>query len=488
MTSKRFTGFEQRIQRSLVSLSLTEGSRIGVAFSGGVDSLALALALKHVSSIIGVSQILLHVDHGMRSTSDLENCKALAESLDLDILHLQLELGIAKRSQGFGIEEQARRERYRALSKMAQLAGVSCVATGHHANDQAETVLLHLFRGSSLHGVAGMQERASVVIPWWNSSDLPQKIQLWRPLLREPRELLSKYVDLAGLAPVHDQTNDSLDFARNDMRHRILPAIEQSWPAAQKALGRFASSASDDDQFLSDLALKSLDIASEDHEGLNADALQLLDRAISTRVVYQWLRRNEVAEPTLERINAALHLAESRSQVAEVQAGNGMAIRCIGSILYAGSSAHLANVATSQSPDVAYMWPEDTMSVLLDDKGSNQTFTNPNWSLIVKVNEPGDFQTSSERDRHTPARMLRACVDIRTTRPGDRWHHSGRLVKESLRKANIHPVARPYVACATIGDRVASIGGISPTVHVVTVEGEHPCSLVFHWSIEEVAQ
>ncbi len=484
MTPKRLSGFEQRFQRTLELLSLSEGSSIGVAFSGGVDSIALALALKNAGSITGISQILLHVDHGMRSTSDLEACKSLAESLGLEIRHHHLEPGIATRAQGLGLEEQARRERYLALSSMALRAGVSCVATGHHANDQAETVLLHLFRGSSLRGVAGMHERSSLVIPWWNSSDPPQKIQLWRPLLREPRQRLSEYVSLAGFVPVHDPTNDNLDFARNDLRHRVLPAIEQSWPAAQEALGRFASSAAEDDRFLSNLATESLDIVSTGNGGLDAHAVRALDRSISGRVVCQWLRQHGVTEPTLERIHATLNLAESQSQVAEVQVGDNIAIRCIGPNLYAGSLAHIVKIATSESPDIAQMLPEETVSVLPRDDGFRQRFTHPRWSLLVEVNEPGDCQTQSSSDRRFPATMHGVDVNVRRIRPGDRWHHSDRLVKESLRRANVHPVARKFVACATIGDRVASIGGISPRAHVVPVDGEHPCCVVFHWSID----
>ncbi len=123
-----------------------------------------------------------------------------------------------------GMEEAARRERYRLLFEAATEPGTRAVATGHHQGDQAETVLLHLLRGGGVHGAAGMAECAAA--PFHDAAlvnNISQEKQsvtiarstawLWRPLLTEPREVITAYVQGIGLEPIEDQSNVDSNFS-----------------------------------------------------------------------------------------------------------------------------------------------------------------------------------------------------------------------------------------------------------------------------------
>jgi tRNA(Ile)-lysidine synthase len=140
----------------------TAHDRIVVGFSGGRDSLALAAALRWVQAVLGVEPVLVHVDHRLRASSGDEAKRAanLAESLNLRFQAVAVATPPTDVHFGVGVEEAARRERYRNLIAAAARYGACAIATAHHRGDQAETVLLHLLRGGGVHGAAGMAEHA----------------------------------------------------------------------------------------------------------------------------------------------------------------------------------------------------------------------------------------------------------------------------------------------------------------------------------------
>ena len=162
---------------------------------------------------------------------------------------------------GVGVEEAARRERYRCLFAVAAGCGARAVATAHHRGDQAETVLLHLLRGP---GCTGRREWPSARSRRFPIPVLPRDISLenqkttawlWRPLLNEPREVIEAYVAKLGLAPVEDPSNSDTALRRNALRHEVLPVLEMYFPGAATALARYAALAADDDRALQALAI-----------------------------------------------------------------------------------------------------------------------------------------------------------------------------------------------------------------------------------------
>ncbi len=168
-------GFEQRLLARARAAGFTSDDRIVVGFSGGRDSLALAAALRWVQASLGVEPVLVHVDHRLRASSGEEATRAasLAESLNLEFQVVAVSTSPTDVHPGVGVEEAARRERYRSLFAVAERCGARAVATAHHRGDQAETVLLHLLRGGGVHGAAGMAERSPSPVP---AADLPRDI------------------------------------------------------------------------------------------------------------------------------------------------------------------------------------------------------------------------------------------------------------------------------------------------------------------------
>ena len=159
-------GLEQRLLARFRDARIPGDAPLIVAFSGGPDSLALAAGLTHVRAVTGLPLLLVHVDHRLRDTSgaDAEAAIALGRQIGIDIVVSRVPVPPREAHPGAGLEEAARRERYRILRDEAHRVGAHFVVTGHHREDQAETVLLHLLRGSGLHGAAGMAELAALPV------------------------------------------------------------------------------------------------------------------------------------------------------------------------------------------------------------------------------------------------------------------------------------------------------------------------------------
>ena len=195
------------------------GGRVLVALSGGADSVALLRLFMEA----GVEVSAAHFEHGIRgeaSVADMEFCRELCARLRVPFLCERADVPAA-RLPGEGLEAAARRLRYAFLRRAKEAAGASCIATAHHAGDQAETVLMHLLRGAGPTGAAGMREREG---------------DLWRPLLRVKKQDLVSYLRERGQSWREDATNAIADTPRNALRLDILPRLEAIYPGAALAL------------------------------------------------------------------------------------------------------------------------------------------------------------------------------------------------------------------------------------------------------------
>jgi tRNA(Ile)-lysidine synthase len=211
-----------------------------VGVSGGPDSVALLHFLARHAERTERGKgwlVAAHVNHGLRgaeSDADAAFVRDLAERWDVR----HLEARVSPRPQGS--EEAARRARYEALRSLADECGADRVATAHTADDQAETVLLRLIRGTGLRGLAGMPASGRVL-----------GCRVVRPFLVVPREAVLEYVGRHGIPYRSDSSNESLGPARNFVRLELMPRIrERLNPAVREALLRAASSAGGADRYL----------------------------------------------------------------------------------------------------------------------------------------------------------------------------------------------------------------------------------------------
>jgi tRNA(Ile)-lysidine synthase len=204
------------------------GDILVVAFSGGPDSTALLLGLSRLREPLRIQLAAAHLDHAMDpgSAARAREAGRLAARLDVPFL--------TERATRTGVgpaespEAAGRRERYLFLERVREDLGARWIATAHHRDDQAETVLLRLLFGSGLEGVAGIR---------------PVHGRVVRPLLGIPRSVLIAALEAAGLSPVDDPTNHNLAVPRNLVRHRLLPALSADEPDLAPGLARLAGKA-----------------------------------------------------------------------------------------------------------------------------------------------------------------------------------------------------------------------------------------------------
>lgn len=231
----------QRLLARLDDLGLLGSSPL-VGLSGGADSTALAIGMGELARSGRLRPRLAHIEHRVRGGSghDVTIVLGTAERLALPLSVRAIPEGAIASHAGSGPEEAMRRERYRLFAHVASETSCAAVVTAHHAEDQAETVLAHLIRGSGLDGAAGIRPSTTLTVPWWPSPVASRPLVVIRPLLSERRRDLAALVSDLGMAVVVDQTNRDVDRTRAALRHRVLPVLEEIHPDAAVALSRFA--------------------------------------------------------------------------------------------------------------------------------------------------------------------------------------------------------------------------------------------------------
>ena len=219
---------------------LVDGQTVLVAVSGGADSIALLAALRRCGKY---NLHVGHVHHGLRADADddAKFVEELARRWNIPFHLERIDTHAIARKQGIGIEQAARQGRYESLINIARQVHASAVAVAHHADDQVETVLHHIFRGTHLRGLAGMAPKRP----------LYEGIVLVRPLLWARRERIEKFCKAEKLSWRVDHTNADTDFTRNFIRHELLPMLRSRInPKADEAVLRLCDSARQAEQTL----------------------------------------------------------------------------------------------------------------------------------------------------------------------------------------------------------------------------------------------
>jgi len=193
--------------------SLQTGETLVVGFSGGADSLALLHFLWKNQSVLGITPQAVHIHHGLRGEEadrDLDFCKNFCENRQISFVLYSFDVKREAKKRGIGTEETGRLLRYQSFRKEAEKKGGK-IAVAHHENDQGETVLLNLFRGTGLRGLCGMK---------------PVEGDILRPLLFCTRQEIEDYCQRENLSFCTDATNLEQDYTRNRIRNQILPMVQ----------------------------------------------------------------------------------------------------------------------------------------------------------------------------------------------------------------------------------------------------------------------
>lgn len=315
-------GLCERVAAAMASSEVRREEDLLLGFSGGRDSVALAVLLQQA----GFQRVtLLHLDHALRpgSGADAEWCRRFAMERGLEIVVERREVGGGSMgSEGVGLEEAGREARYAFFAQEALRRGVWNVVLGHHADDQVETFLFRLLRGSGSLGLGGMARCGVREVG-------EVKLRLLRPLLGVWRKNLDEWIQTQGLPFLEDPTNAELRWTRNRIRHELLPLMETLMgrpvkPAIWRAAELLRAEAD---------CLRAMEApGGEASDWLEVRALRALPIALRRLRVMRWLTQHGVNGGGFELVEAVARLAIERFPARLNLPGGGYARRRAGRI------------------------------------------------------------------------------------------------------------------------------------------------------------
>lgn len=416
------------LDRVLPALERLPGiRRYRVAFSGGLDSTVLLHAMAELRPRIEAELCAVHVNHGLQAAAAdwARECRAACEALGIPLHAVEVD---ARPGSGESPEAAARHARYAAIRALIE-AG-DCLLTAHHQDDQAETVLLQLLRGSGVAGLAAMPPHAPFAAGWHA-----------RPLLDLTRAELRAYAAARDLRWIDDPSNFDTGLRRNYLRHEILPRLRSQWPAFARTLSRSAAHHAESARLLDEVGAEDFTaVAGPRAATLSIDALMQLSPERLNNVLRYWLRTLELPLPStahLERLHEDILKAAQDS--APLLAWPGAEVRRYRSLLYA-------------------MWP-------LPPHDPEQVVP---WDLAA----PLDLPTCGGRlvARHVAGHGIRRVllkdrpVTVRFRRGGEHCRPAGRGHTHELRKllqeSAVPPWLRERVPLLYIGDELAAAGDL----------------------------
>src|SRR4030042_1757812 len=225
--------------------------KLVVAVSGGPDSVCLLHLLNQLKAELGITLHAAHLNHMLRghdSDADAVYVVELCANMGVPVTVERRDVSAYQEEQHCSLEEAERQVRYTFLQEVAVSLGADRVAVAHTADDQAETILLHLVRGSGLRGLRGLQP-----LSFWNTAS-GEKLTVVRPLLEVRHSETEAYCRIHQLSPCNDTSNMSPIFLRNRMRQELLPLLEKYNPSINEALLRPGHLLDDDYSFIEEMA------------------------------------------------------------------------------------------------------------------------------------------------------------------------------------------------------------------------------------------
>ncbi len=281
------------------------GERVIVGVSGGPDSMALLHILKNLAPSMQFEVLAAHLNHGLRAEARREELfvKEKCRAWGIACYSRSVSVADLARVQKTTLEDTGRNARYQYFNEVRKLTGAELIATAHHYDDVAETVLLHLLRGSGIKGLRGI---------------LPKSGNLIRPLLMASKEELLNYLQARGIDYCLDKSNDDSVYLRNRIRHGLIPYLQKEFnPRIVGKLNQLALIARDENEALEEesrhlwggVLLKE----EEDSLVLDNQALSLLPRAYQRRIVMRaFAQLTSESEWNLEDVQKVLELSSKK--------------------------------------------------------------------------------------------------------------------------------------------------------------------------------
>ena len=395
---------------------------IYIGYSGGVDSHVLLHLCAAIPALRGkITAVYVHHGLQVEAESWARHCENTAQSLGVDFKLLRVN---AVANQGESPEEAARNARYSALKSLIDENDVLLVA--QHRDDQLETVLLQLFRGSGLPGLSGMPE--SMVFG---------RGVLIRPLLNVSRLAINDYALAHALDWVEDPSNESNQYDRNFLRNEVIPLLKQRWPVCDKTVARSARHCADAQVLVFEAAEELfLSVFNSEDKTLSVGNLKLYKSSQQQLVIRQWFQRLDLKMPAQDFVNRLLsEVVEAREGSDPVLSGQGYCIRRYRDKLYC-----LKPTAPELFQEC--VWPAGQTSVRVSNY----------QTLFCGLSTAG---ICSERWQNTivTVKFRRGGEKIRL--PGRKGHHT---LKKLFQEAGIPPWERERLPLVYLDDKLAAVG------------------------------
>jgi tRNA(Ile)-lysidine synthase len=256
-----------------------------IALSGGLDSTVLLHLLVNLRTFYPLRLRVIHVHHGLSPHADvwLQHCEAICREYAVELTNYFITVKV---KTGESLEAIARQQRYEVF--LQQMQHNDILLTGHHQEDQAETVLLQLFRGAGPKGLAAMPQFVSF-----------QQGFHGRPFLDCSRQMIRAYAEYHQLHWVDDESNENINFTRNFMRHEVLPLLQTRWPNITETIARSANHCAETQMLLDSFLQQDLiACAGSQPKTLSVSQLLLLSDARQRQVVRLWLSQNHFSIPS----------------------------------------------------------------------------------------------------------------------------------------------------------------------------------------------
>ncbi|MSQ31903.1 MAG: tRNA lysidine(34) synthetase TilS [Dehalococcoidia bacterium] len=287
-----------------------------VGVSGGPDSVCLLHALHAIAKDSGLRIHVAHLNHGLRgkeSKADANFVQSLAKTLGLPSTIRLADTLAFKKAYKLTTEQAARELRYRFFYALAKELKADAVVLGHTADDQAETVLMHMIRGAGLKGIGGMSEMSD-----WRMKSSTPAITILRPLLHITRKETHDYCDKLKLDPRTDSSNQSLEFWRNRIRLQLMPELRKHNPEIVSSLRRLATLAREGNDFINVAAqnvINSLGSASGNGIAFRTDRFQQVHKTVQGAAVRMAIKTVSGSLDDIEEthVDAVLSLLNARA-------------------------------------------------------------------------------------------------------------------------------------------------------------------------------
>lgn len=410
------------------------GSRVLVGYSGGADSTCLL----HLLHLAGVDVVAAHLHHGQREEADTEMrlCEAFAETLGIPFISGRADVPRMARDLGIGLEEAGREARYGFFRQAANELGCNLIATAHTRNDQVETILLNMTRGSGLAGLAGIPEKRDEIV---------------RPFLTVTREQTRAYCENEGFWFHDDPSNSDISFSRARIRHRVLGELRSINPGVESAICRLAAVAGEEDRFLNGMAAAALE---QSEIPLNGDL-----RFLTTDVEVTFSR---------DQLSSLPPVLFRRSMRLMAGALGGSLDHDQTAILQAGIASDERGSVTAEGGEVVIEWTAETIGVrrLLPTAPYRYGLTVPGETIsdefgwrFVAYEEPYDgvAPVRASLDVRLNLKETKGTLYFRTAAPGDQMRPLGfggrRKLSDMLSEAGLTAAARARlpIVCDMLG-------------------------------------